>query len=236
MITDLTIMLYVTDVEASATFWKALGFENVMQQDLGSGYETVLLMYSDMGAAIQLYDIEYIRATQPELADRKPVLLFSADTIDRLYQNAKSASAQVSNLQPYGDQYAFTLADPDGNVFTILGDLVDKPATEEELLEFDTDIEKLMPMSFDAVDALAKPAYIFFGSKDDAWSRRIAREFPQLRSTIYWVNTDGTDANQPMRKKYGVSTVPTLIKRASSGQYVRYEPTKESVTAFTGEK
>lgn len=237
MITDMTIMLYVNDVESSSTFWQRLGFEEALRQDLGEGHITVLLMYGEMGAAIQLYDLEYIRATQPELADRKPVVIFSAEVIDDLYEHAKSASSQVSEIAPYGDQSFFTVADPDGNVYTVMGEHVDEPATDEDIEAFNKNISGLTELGFDDIEDLTEPGYIFFGRATCPWSRRMAKQFPQFKTPMYFVDTEGTAAELPARQKYGVKTVPTVIKRASNGMYVKFDNEgKQSLAAFLGEK
>lgn len=231
----MTIMLYVNNVIKSANFWESLGFEEVMRQDLGNGYETVLLMYTNTGAALQLYDIDFIRKAQPMLVDRKPVLLFSADYIDELFEKAQVISHNVSEIIPYGEQYAFTFADPDDNIFTLIGELVDRPATDEDLVKFDENVKMLTPLRFDQIDALNQPSYIFFGRRTCSWSRRLAREFPELTTSIYWVDTEGTDRTHPVRQKYTIETVPTVIKRASNGSYVKFDKNKQSIAQFVGE-
>lgn len=234
MITDMTVMFYVNNVEKSANFWKMLGFEEAFRQDLGSGHETVLLKYADTGAALQLYDIDFIRKNQPELVNRKPVLLFSTEYIDEIYKKAQMTQLNVSEIVSYGDQQAFTFTDPDNNLFTVIGEQVEVPATEKDLTEFDENIKNLIPLSFEAIELLKVPAYIFFGRKTCPWTRRVAKEFSDLTMPVYWVDTEGTDSTHFIRQKYNVETVPTLIKRASSGGYVKFDKKKQTVIQFLG--
>ncbi|MDR0297665.1 MAG: hypothetical protein LBI11_03320 [Streptococcaceae bacterium] len=235
MITDMTIMLYVKNVDASSKFWQALGFEEAMREDLG-GTETSLLMYGETGAALQLYDIDFIRQTQPDQAEKKPVLLFSASVIDELYEKAKAVAPEVSDLMPYGDQYVFVFADLDGNQFTLMGEKVDVPDTPENMAAFDDHVAGLFPLKFEDVESLLEPAVIFFGRRTCPWSRHMAQQFPELKTPLYFVNTEGSDAAHPIREKYGVKTVPTLIKRASNGMYVKYNAQKMTLKQFLHEK
>ncbi|MDR2976267.1 MAG: thiol-disulfide isomerase [Streptococcaceae bacterium] len=234
MITDMTVMLYVEEVAVSSKFWQNLGFEEVLNQNIGEGHETVLLMYAESGAAIQLYDKEFIRQTQPELLNSNPILLFSADYIDDIYSNLVACDAQVSEIEPYGDQHYFTFLDPDDNRFTLIGDLVDKPATAEDLEEFDRNMHNLLPLSFEDLENMSRPNYIFFGRKTCPWCRRMAKDFKKLDVRMYWVDTEGTDAENPVRRRYNVKEVPTLIKRASNGMFVTFDGKKQSLSRFLG--
>lgn len=232
MITDMTVMLYVENVAASSRFWQQIDFKEVFRQDLGDGHETVLLMYNETGAGIQLYDTEFIRQSQPELLDSKPNLLFSADYIDDIYTKLAAIDARFSEIAPYGDQHYFTFLDPDNNRFTMIGELVDRPATAEDLAEFDRNMHNLLPLTFEELENMTRPNFIFFGRKTCPWCRRMARNFSKLKVRMYWVDTEGTDADHPVRQRYNVRTVPTLIKRASNGMYVTFDEKKQSFSNF----
>ncbi|MDR0299219.1 MAG: VOC family protein [Streptococcaceae bacterium] len=232
MITDLTVMLYVEDVAKSAEFWLKLGLNEVLRQDLGEGHLTILLMLGHSGMGVQLYDKDFIRQTEPELVDTKPAMLFSADYIDDIYTALKDGGYQVSDIEPYGEDSYFTFIDPDGNKFTMFGEQVGREATEEDLKEFDRNIRNLIKIDFLELEKMSRPNYIFFGRRTCPWTRYMARKFPELKVPMYWVNTEGTDAEHPSRRKYNVKTVPTLIKRASNGMFVKFNPKTDSFENF----
>ncbi|MFV0555646.1 MAG: VOC family protein [Lactovum sp.] len=234
MLTDLTVILYVDDVAASSIFWEQLGGEEFLRQDLGNGHTMVYLTFQEIGAGVQLYSKDFIRLTQPELLMSKPSFVFSADFIDDIYQNLKTKGYTVTEPNAYGEKYFFTFTDLDKNTFTIFGDYMDHPATEDELAEFDRNIRNLIPINFVSLEELSRPSYVFFGRKTCPWTRQMAKNFPGLKVPMYFVDTEGTDAIHPSRRKYDVKTVPTLIKRASNGMYVKFDKERESFSEFVG--
>jgi hypothetical protein len=236
LITDMTVISCVKNVAVSSEFWQKLGFRVALRQKLGAGHETVLMMYTETGGTIQLYDKAFIQQTQPELLQSRPFILFSADYIDDIYANLKAAKAKVSVIAPQGEQSYFTFLDPDNNRYTMIGEWVEKPLSDEkltvELDNFDRTMRHLLPLTFEELENMTRPNFIFFGRRTCPWSRYMAKNFEDLKVRMYWVDTEGSDASHPVRLKYGIKTVPVLMKRASNGMYVKFDKRRGSVDEF----
>jgi len=157
------------------------------------------------------------------------------DYIDDILEALKKSGAEVTEPLPDRGRHRFDFVDLTGARYSIIGELVDIPLTAEAAIAFEVNVSKLIPLEITAIERLTEPAYIFFGRKSCPWSRRLAQQFPRLKTSLYWVDTEGTDASEPVRVKYNVVTVPTVIKRELDGSFVKFDG-KSLLAAFIGEE
>lgn len=118
---QIKIMLYVTDVEASAQFWKKIGFVE-KQREAVDGTLVVEIAPSDKAETqLVLYELAFIQQHSPEVAGNTPSLMFFAEDILGLYQKMRSAGVQVGEMIQLPTGLVFNFVDNDGNYFAVSG-------------------------------------------------------------------------------------------------------------------
>ena len=122
MALNMCTMLYVSDVAAAAEFWKKVGLIEVSRQNLGETETVIFALTADGDARLQLFDIEFIRATSPEVADDVPSILFVVDDIETWHERVLAAgSSFVSEVQEMGGRKTFNFFDLDKKAFAFAG-------------------------------------------------------------------------------------------------------------------
>ena len=120
------VNLYVPDVAAEAAFFTDIGFAEIARIDLG-GYESVVVAPDANGnARLQLFDLEFIQAVSPEVADSKPSMLFAVDDLSVFHEAVAAHGLFTSPIQDLGDRHVFNFQSPSGMYFAASED---KPTT-----------------------------------------------------------------------------------------------------------
>lgn len=116
--TEFKSMIYVQDVEAEKNFWHRLGFTIVNEQHI-LGFPTFdMKINPESNCTFTVYSLDFINKYSPDMTRNQPNLLFFTPYIESLYEQAKLASAYVSelNLTPYKN---FTFEAPSGQYYTV---------------------------------------------------------------------------------------------------------------------
>jgi catechol 2,3-dioxygenase-like lactoylglutathione lyase family enzyme len=113
-------MLYVEDVKQNADFFSKIGFEEVSRETI-MGKETVVFApLADGNARLQLFDLDFIKANSPEVADSKPSVLFTVDHIEEMHQKVTAAASFVSPLTDMGGKRTFNFQVPNGDYLAFM--------------------------------------------------------------------------------------------------------------------
>lgn len=116
MIKQLTVMLYVKNVEETATFWETyLDFTRQAEIDLGPS--TSIILGNHQPFAIQLFDIEFIKQVSPEVSLETPSLMFQVADLEAVQQKLKASGTFVNEISQHGNQLSFNFADNEGRYF-----------------------------------------------------------------------------------------------------------------------
>lgn len=115
---NLCNMLYVSDVPKHAEFWSKVGLKELQRNGLNQE-ETVVFAIDEYApsARIQLWNIEFIRQTSPEVADMKPSLLFTVDHLEEWHARIATVTDKVSDINDFQGMINFNFQDPDGNYY-----------------------------------------------------------------------------------------------------------------------
>lgn len=115
MINQLTVMLYVKNVEETATFWETyLGFS---QTELDLGPSTSIILSNDKNFSLQLFDREFIKQVSPEVSLETPSLMLHVDDLAAVHQRLKTGPTFVNDISQHGDSLSFNFADNEGRYF-----------------------------------------------------------------------------------------------------------------------
>lgn len=235
MINGMTLMLYVKNVNRAVNFWKELGFEELVRIPL-EGSETVVISNDDFGnVTLQLYGIDYVRETNPELAENKPTILFSTDDIMDLHEKINTVTRQVGDVVPAGDDYTFTFNDLDGNQFAVRGAKAGQELSAEVIDLYFEQLKNMRLISARDVEFLPDRSFIFFGQVTDGLSREFAEQLADAKRDIYYVDTQTASLSpdlQTILKRYEVSEVPALIRRNANGRFISLNAEEENVEDF----
>ncbi|MCL2677330.1 MAG: glyoxalase [Streptococcaceae bacterium] len=113
--------LYVKDVNSIASIFKAIGLAELHREKVGESDTVILAPLVEGNARLQLWDIEFIRSTSPEVADDKPSLLFTVDNIEEIHEKAKNSGASVvSDIQEHMGKQSFYFATPEEQYFAFM--------------------------------------------------------------------------------------------------------------------
>ena len=116
MINQLTVMLYVTNVEETATFWETyLGFTR--EQTLELGPSTSIVLGNNHNFSIQLFESDFIKQVSPEVSTETPSLMLKTANLEVLHTKLKTAGTFVSDITDLGGQHTFNFADNEGRYF-----------------------------------------------------------------------------------------------------------------------
>ena len=116
MINQLTIMLYVKDVEETAKFWERyLDFNR--QQEIEVGPSTSIILSNDKNFAIQLFDVEFIKQVSPEISLETPSLMLHVDDLEAVHKKLKTGNTFVNDIASHGGNLSFNFADNEGRYF-----------------------------------------------------------------------------------------------------------------------
>lgn len=107
------IMLYVSNVEASADFWKnKVGFERVEKQTQGDYVTYIVAPKLDSEVSFVLHDKAIIAQMSPELDLATP-------SIDSTYQELTENEVMTNPIVDMGSMRVFNFSDNDNNYFAI---------------------------------------------------------------------------------------------------------------------
>ncbi len=116
MINQLTVMLYVKNVEETATFWETyLGFKRQAELELGPSCSIIL--GNNKQFAIQLFDSEFIKQVSPEISLETPSLMLHVDDLAAVHQKLTTGNTFVNDISQQGDSLSFNFADNEGRYF-----------------------------------------------------------------------------------------------------------------------
>ena len=106
------VMLYVSNVEASADFWKnKVGFERVEKQTQGDYVTYIVAPKLDSEVSFVLHDKAIDLAT--------PSILFETTDIDSTYQELTANEVMTNPIVDMGSMRVFNFSDNDNNYFAI---------------------------------------------------------------------------------------------------------------------
>ncbi len=113
------IMLYVNDVEASASFWiEKLNFKEVDRLDfMGKLISVELSPYEDCDVNLVLFDKPFVAETSPSVNPATPSLLFSTYDIKKTNEELKAKGVAVSEISEFGGLVNFNFPDNENNYF-----------------------------------------------------------------------------------------------------------------------
>lgn len=119
MITQTTVMLYVSNVETATDFWQqGFNVSSLETIQLPDNYLSVKLFLQD-GFALQLFDKEFIQTFSPEVATNSPSILFSTSDIHSLHSQLSQISPFISEISEFGGSNQFNFSDTDNNYFAV---------------------------------------------------------------------------------------------------------------------
>ncbi|BCA85965.1 lactoylglutathione lyase [Enterococcus saigonensis] len=116
---DIQIMLYVDDVKKAVTFWQALDFVIIEEQEVDGTSVVELAITTNAKAHFVLYDRNFIESNSPEVATNSPSLMFFSQDIFTLYKKVGELNVPRGEMISLGDREVFNFADPDGNYFAV---------------------------------------------------------------------------------------------------------------------
>lgn len=118
MIKEITIMLYVTNVKATATFWQTyLEFEVIQELEI-EGYPSIVLS-TGQGFNLQLFASDFIQKFSPEVSLAPPSLLLTTEDIHGIHGKMATSDYFVSELSQRGDKLVFNFADNENRYFAV---------------------------------------------------------------------------------------------------------------------
>ena len=114
------VMLYVSNVEASADFWRnKVGFERVEKQTQGDYVTYIVAPKLDSEVSFVLHDKAIIAQMSPELDLATPSILFETTDIDSTYQELTANEVMTNPIVDMGSMRVFNFSDNDNNYFAI---------------------------------------------------------------------------------------------------------------------
>ncbi|MGF1983062.1 VOC family protein [Lactococcus taiwanensis] len=120
MTLKMSIQLYVENVALERRFFSEIGFTEIAFQEV-EGSETVTFAPDNKGnALLQIWDIQFIRAVSPEVAENKPSLLFTVDDIGEWHDRVEALGGFTSELETLGDKQTFNFQTPNGCFFAFM--------------------------------------------------------------------------------------------------------------------
>ncbi|MDR0483265.1 MAG: hypothetical protein LBH13_08990 [Cellulomonadaceae bacterium] len=117
-------MMYVSNPAECVAFWIAAGAEELARQTIPFGNtatETVQLAFpGNPGAVLQFWDVEFIRAASPEVADSRPSLLLCVESLTELHAFHARIATLTDTASPVHEEMGmFNFADPSGTYFAV---------------------------------------------------------------------------------------------------------------------
>lgn len=114
------VMLYVDDVAAEKTFWKAIGFEITAESEI-MGYQTFDMKISDQSTAVfTVFDLAFIRQNSPEVADNQPSLLFETEDLEGLHALVSQHAKTTTPISEVPFKH-FAMQAPSGQYYAVRG-------------------------------------------------------------------------------------------------------------------
>lgn len=117
--TEMQIMLYVTDVDASVKFWEALDFVVVDRQEVDGTAVVEIASSENAQARFVLYDREFIMQHSPEVASNTPSIMFFAKDVLSLYKKMQGLGVTVGEMVQLEERLVFNFADNDENYYAV---------------------------------------------------------------------------------------------------------------------
>lgn len=118
---QIKIMLYVDNVEESASFWQSVGFHEFERQEMDGTLIVEIGLSATAESRLVLYDRTFIEKHSPEVALNSPSIMFSSDDIVSLYKKMQELGVTLGDLVKLGEEMVFNFADNDGNYFAVSG-------------------------------------------------------------------------------------------------------------------
>lgn len=198
------ITLNVNSLENAEIFWKELGLENEIALNEKFNHEPQTI-------AIEL------------------------DYIDELRDKVVELGLEVSEIVPTVEgKHLFSFVAPEGNWVIVIGEWVEVPYSGELRSEFFENMKSVKVIAPSQVVSLPAGSLVLFGRVTCPWTRRLARQLPEIDAQIYYVNTEDTDISpelQVVRARYEAPTVPTLIKKEENG-FLKFNKNKGKLSDF----
>lgn len=236
MINGMTLMLYVKNVNRATNFWTEIGFDAFAHIPLGNS-ESVVLSNDDFGnVTLQLYDVDYIRETSPEVLDNKPTILFSTDDIVEAHNVISKVTRRVGDIVAVEEgDYTFTFYDLDGNQFAVRGVKIGQELGPEAIASYFENLKNVKIVNARDIEFLPDKSFVFFGQVTDEASREFAEQLSDTKRDIYYVDTQTASLSSDLRlilKKYEINEIPAFIRKNSNGRFITYKSENESVDDF----
>lgn len=114
------VMLYVTDVEASAQFWKEkMGFERVERQEQVPQVSYIVAPKADSDVQFVLHDKAEVAKMNPGMNLDTPSILMVADNLDQYQADLVAKGVEANPVMDLGFMKVFNFADNEGHYFAV---------------------------------------------------------------------------------------------------------------------
>jgi lactoylglutathione lyase len=115
------VILYVSDVQKSAAFWKKIGFVEKESTEVDGTLVVELAVSATASTHLVLYDRQVMAGgLQEDMAGAPPLMFASEDTI-ALYKTLQELGVTLGDLVHLGEEYVFNFVDNEGNYFAVSG-------------------------------------------------------------------------------------------------------------------
>ena len=113
-----SVMLYVDDLATECAFWRAIGFQIIIDECDGPVPYFAMKTAPEDTLTLIVYDRDFIKKASPEVVDNQPSMLFEVADLQATYQLIKKVSDLVSpiNNEPFPN---FAFQSPAGNFYAV---------------------------------------------------------------------------------------------------------------------
>lgn len=226
MINGMILVLYVKNVNRSANFWIALGFEELQRITIGDS-QSIILSNVDFGdVTIQLYEIDFVTRNSPEASTVNPNLIFSVEDIDEAYELVEKETKKVSPIVPIGEDYSFSFYDLEGLQYAVRGPRIDPGLTDEVIADYFRNLSGAKLINVRDLDFLPDKATVFFGRLSSRDCRDFSAKLSGIRNNLYYIDLENKSLSSDLQlvcRKYNIEDGPILLRHAENGSYYKVE-------------
>ncbi|MDR2976266.1 MAG: hypothetical protein LBV19_03000 [Streptococcaceae bacterium] len=224
MINGMILVLYVKNVNRSANFWMALGFEELQRISINES-QSIILSNIDFGnVTIQLYEIDFVKRNSPEASTENPNLIFSVEDIDEAYELVGKETRKVSQIVPIGEDYSFSFYDLEGLQYAVRGPRIDPGLTDEVITNYFRDLSGAKLISVRDLEFLPENALVFFGRVTSRDSREFTSKLSGIRNNLYYIDIENRSMSSDLQlvcRKYNIVDGPVLLRHTDNGEYIK---------------
>jgi predicted lactoylglutathione lyase len=218
----MVLVLYVKNVNRAADFWLGLGFEELQRITLDESL-SIILSNADFGnVTIQLYDLDFVEKSMPEVVVVNPSLIFSVEDIDEAHALVEKETKKLTPIAAIGEDYSFSFYDHEGLQYAARGPRIDLGLTDEVMGDYFRSLSSAKLIGVRDLDFLPEGALVFFGRVTSRECRDFTAKLTGIKENLYYIDLQNKAISSDLQivcKKYKITDGPVLLRHSGNGLF-----------------